>query len=350
MTDSNLGAAAAVGVLYLVPAIVAGLRRHRHASAIGLLNILLGWTVLGWIVALVWAAMDQVRPEPARPGPKLNASASTEDPRQSLTLWRYILLLIPFGIVAALVFLLSEKDRAPVPPTNPPANGQVSLKHNTAVETNNEKERGTLREPAVTAIPRTEQVPAPVVPQSTSIIMGRETWVTSDRLNRRTCPNVTCGIVGVFFFREQAIVYEEKDGWARVSKYYAASCSNGLSQYVDTGNAACLQSNGIVDDRLAEWVLLKYLSSVRPADPGADASGMYAIVSSSDDYRRYKDVFARTAGELIAAKRCDEKDFRGMGWLKSTNKADTPIYFVYCGGVDRDHRLYLNAATGEVFE
>jgi hypothetical protein len=44
---------------YLLPTIVAASRGHRHQGAIFLLNLLLGWTALGWLVALIWAAMDQ---------------------------------------------------------------------------------------------------------------------------------------------------------------------------------------------------------------------------------------------------------------------------------------------------
>lgn len=44
-----------VGVLYLIPAFVAGLRGHHNAGAIAALNILLGWTFLGWVGALVWS-------------------------------------------------------------------------------------------------------------------------------------------------------------------------------------------------------------------------------------------------------------------------------------------------------
>lgn len=42
-------------VAYLVPAIIAALRRHRNDGAILALNILFGWTFVGWGVALVWA-------------------------------------------------------------------------------------------------------------------------------------------------------------------------------------------------------------------------------------------------------------------------------------------------------
>lgn len=47
--------------LYFFPAIIGGGRGHHNAGAICVLNILLGWTVLGWIVALVWAC-TAIRP------------------------------------------------------------------------------------------------------------------------------------------------------------------------------------------------------------------------------------------------------------------------------------------------
>jgi len=42
-------------VLYVFPAGTASSRGHRDAPAIWALNLLLGWTVIGWIIALVWA-------------------------------------------------------------------------------------------------------------------------------------------------------------------------------------------------------------------------------------------------------------------------------------------------------
>jgi len=40
---------------YFVPAIVAYHRRKKDWVAIGVLNLLLGWTFVGWVIALVWA-------------------------------------------------------------------------------------------------------------------------------------------------------------------------------------------------------------------------------------------------------------------------------------------------------
>lgn len=48
--------AAVVSVLlYFVPAITALRRGKRNAVAIFVLNLFLGWTLLGWVLALVWA-------------------------------------------------------------------------------------------------------------------------------------------------------------------------------------------------------------------------------------------------------------------------------------------------------
>ena len=42
-------------VLYFLPAIVAFGRSKRDAGAILALNFFLGWTAIGWVIALVWA-------------------------------------------------------------------------------------------------------------------------------------------------------------------------------------------------------------------------------------------------------------------------------------------------------
>ena len=41
--------------LYFLPTIIALLRRQPNALAIFLLNFFLGWSFIGWVVALVWS-------------------------------------------------------------------------------------------------------------------------------------------------------------------------------------------------------------------------------------------------------------------------------------------------------
>jgi Superinfection immunity protein len=46
-------------LIYFLPSIIG----HEKRSFVGIfaLNLLLGWTVVGWIVALVWACTDEAR-------------------------------------------------------------------------------------------------------------------------------------------------------------------------------------------------------------------------------------------------------------------------------------------------
>jgi len=47
-------------VMYFLPSIVALARSKRDIAAIVLLNLFLGWTIIGWVVALVWAVKTDV--------------------------------------------------------------------------------------------------------------------------------------------------------------------------------------------------------------------------------------------------------------------------------------------------
>jgi hypothetical protein len=43
------------GAIHFLPTIIAALRNSRSVVGIFLVNLFLGWTVIGWVVALVWA-------------------------------------------------------------------------------------------------------------------------------------------------------------------------------------------------------------------------------------------------------------------------------------------------------
>ncbi len=50
-----------VGVIYALPMIIAAYRHDRHETAIGALDLYTGWTVVGWLAALVWSLIDPSR-------------------------------------------------------------------------------------------------------------------------------------------------------------------------------------------------------------------------------------------------------------------------------------------------
>lgn len=70
---------------YMLPYLIAKIRNHNQLLAIGVLNILAGWTLLGWIVAIVWACTSNVSPKQAKSRKKLayNSQQEANDDRFS---------------------------------------------------------------------------------------------------------------------------------------------------------------------------------------------------------------------------------------------------------------------------
>jgi hypothetical protein len=71
--------------IYFIPYILAKQNRKQNAGAIGALNFFLGWTLVGWVVALVWAmSKDANVPQPlpmtAPAPPPLATSAQKKCP------------------------------------------------------------------------------------------------------------------------------------------------------------------------------------------------------------------------------------------------------------------------------
>ncbi len=67
MSEKEYAGLAYIGLslmLYFLPTIVATARSHHNTLAIFILNLLTGWTILGWIIAIVWAC---TRAQPQQP-------------------------------------------------------------------------------------------------------------------------------------------------------------------------------------------------------------------------------------------------------------------------------------------
>ncbi len=45
-------------IIYFLPYFLAVQRKHPNRVPIGIINVFLGWTLIGWIVALTWAATN----------------------------------------------------------------------------------------------------------------------------------------------------------------------------------------------------------------------------------------------------------------------------------------------------
>ncbi len=57
----------AIILVYMVPSIIAQRYQHPRQPAILVLNVALGWTIVGWIVALIWALDGNLAPRTLAP-------------------------------------------------------------------------------------------------------------------------------------------------------------------------------------------------------------------------------------------------------------------------------------------
>ena len=50
-------AAVAMGI-YFLPTTIADEKRHKNTTAIFIVNLFFGYTVIGWVIALIWALTE----------------------------------------------------------------------------------------------------------------------------------------------------------------------------------------------------------------------------------------------------------------------------------------------------
>jgi hypothetical protein len=50
-------------LLYFIPTFIVLSNKHPSGLAIGLLNLFLGWTLIGWLVCLIWAVVRPAAPQ-----------------------------------------------------------------------------------------------------------------------------------------------------------------------------------------------------------------------------------------------------------------------------------------------
>lgn len=67
-------------VIYFLPTFVASNRKHVNFTSIFLVNLILGWTFLGWVAALVWASSANTEKPAEKCAPGLTVSGDRSCP------------------------------------------------------------------------------------------------------------------------------------------------------------------------------------------------------------------------------------------------------------------------------
>jgi hypothetical protein len=108
--------------VYFLPTIVAA--RHHNSSAIFILNLLLGWTFIGWVIALVWACTASDQPLRGEmeygvddKGLRQNinrAQAAGSQQRLFWSRWTVISIIVASIVVSAWLYNSQTTPTAPI--------------------------------------------------------------------------------------------------------------------------------------------------------------------------------------------------------------------------------------------
>jgi hypothetical protein len=52
-------------IIYMLPTLIAFGREHPRRGEIAVINIVIGWTLIGWIIVFLWAALGRTEAQPA---------------------------------------------------------------------------------------------------------------------------------------------------------------------------------------------------------------------------------------------------------------------------------------------
>ena len=159
-------------------------------------------------------------------------------------------------------------------------------------------------------------------------------YVSSNKLNVRLAANKNGKITNTLYKRQKVEVFEVKDGWARISRFYDG------------------EVEGIQGKVVARWVFAKYLSTNRPTNKiiSNNNSPVAQAIKASDEFSQYQDIFVSITEKLVSRGSCTLEEFKEQGgWMRSPKYKPAPVYFIYCGGMTRSNRIYINAETGAIF-
>ncbi|MEZ9885241.1 SH3 domain-containing protein [Vibrio splendidus] len=213
-----------------------------------------------------------------------------------------LLVLLILGGGAAYYFLVMNKD--PIPPEK-------------------------MEEPAAEVAQQSDSDLAPIMdlqpePEQT------EFYVLDRKLEVVEQPEIDGLITDYLYKGEKVEVLEKQGEWARISDYIV------------------LKEGG---PQTAEWVSMSGLSNdevIISEKESIEILDSYLV--KSDDLKIHKETFRNTVSELISDGECDPSDFEELGgWVKSVKYSDRDVYFIYCGGLSLENKIYLDANTNEIF-
>ncbi|CAH7016688.1 conserved hypothetical protein [Vibrio chagasii] len=158
-----------------------------------------------------------------------------------------------------------------------------------------------------------------------------EFYVSDRKLKVVEQPEIDGLITDYLYKGEKVEVLEKQGDWARISDYIV------------------LKEGG---PQTAEWVSMSGLSNdevIISEKENKEILDSYLV--KSDDLKLYQETFRNSVAKLISEGECEPGDFEELGgWVKSVRYKDRDVYFIYCGGLSLENKIYLDVNTNEIFK
>ncbi|MCC4774609.1 hypothetical protein AB4077_16150 [Vibrio cyclitrophicus] len=213
-----------------------------------------------------------------------------------------LILLMLGGGGAAYYFLVMKKDSTPPEKTEEPIEDVAQQFESDLV-------------PIVDLKPKPDQT---------------EFYVLDRKLEVLEQPEIDGLITDYLYKGEKVEVLEKQGEWARISDYIV------------------LKEGG---PQIAEWILMSGLSNDEVIISDQERKEILdSYLIKSDDLKLHREKFRSTVAKLIFEGECDPSDFEELGgWVKSVRYIDRDVYFIYCGGLSLENKIYLDVNTDEIF-
>lgn len=155
-------------------------------------------------------------------------------------------------------------------------------------------------------------------------------YVIDRQLSVYNKPDQSGLVVDTLYKGEKVTALEKDRGWYRISDYLV------------------YKEGGV---ETAEWLNAQGLSNSEPVIQEQERLEILdGYLQKSDDYKRHLDMFREKTQGLLDDNTCEPEDFEELGgWVRSVTYQQRNVYFIYCGGLEQENKLYLDVDSGETF-
>lgn len=157
-----------------------------------------------------------------------------------------------------------------------------------------------------------------------------EYYVIERQVSAYNKPDHNALVVDTIYKGEKVVVLEKSNGWYRISDYLV---------YEEGG------------EETAEWLDAKGLSDAEPVIKEQERLEILdGYLQKSDDLKENLEIFRNKTQLLLDDNTCEPEDFTELGgWVRSVTYQQRNVYFIYCGGLEQENKIYLDVDSGEIF-